>query len=108
MMLNHGTAVTIRFDPFLAIVSWFTGGILLGLIEVPPPEYGVKTNSQAHSDFWETPVTNIGFTSLLLGFVLGLAQYWSSVVFPGFTLLIARAFLLQIGIITKRRSVLSP
>lgn len=62
----------------------------------------VPRRAQRVSDFWEKPVTNIGFTSLLLGVVLGLGQYWSSVVFTGFILLLAGAFMYPIGLLTEK------
>jgi hypothetical protein len=53
-------------------------------------------------DFWEKPLTNIGFISLLLGVVLGLAQYWSTVVFAGFFLLLAGVMLYPVGKFTEK------
>jgi hypothetical protein len=54
--------------------------------------------------FWDKPVTGVGFITLLLGVVLGLAQYWSTLVFAGFILLIAGAFLYPIGKLTEKNS----
>ena len=54
------------------------------------------------SDFWEKPLTNIGFIALLLGVVLGLAQYWSMVVFAGFILLLAGVMLYPVGRLTEK------
>ncbi len=68
------------------------------------PEGNARIDSDVASDFWEKPTTNIGFISLLLGIVLGLGQYWSSVVFAGFILLLAGAFLLPLGVLTEKES----
>jgi hypothetical protein len=87
-----------------------TGIFVLGIASVFAkrlPRRDFNAIIHTPSDFWEKPVTNIGFTSLLLGIVLGLGQYWSSVVFAGFILLLAGLFLLPVGIITERQSVLS-
>jgi hypothetical protein len=54
------------------------------------------------ADFWEKPLTNIGFIALLLGVVLGLAQYWSVVVFAGFLLLLAGVMLYPVGKFTEK------
>ena len=55
------------------------------------------------SDFWEKPLTNIGFIALLLGIVLGLAQYWSAIIFAGFILLLAGAMLYPVGRLTEKK-----
>src|SRR5437870_3263367 len=93
-----------RLVPLIAILSWFLGGILLGLIEVItlPSDPTYSTLLQFSSDFWEKPLINIGFIALLLGLVLGLAQYWSPVVFAGFILLLTGAMLYPIGRITEK------
>lgn len=57
---------------------------------------------QQSPDFWEEPVTNIGFISLLLGVILGLAQYWSMIVFAGLILLLAGAMFYPIGVLTEK------
>jgi hypothetical protein len=54
------------------------------------------------ADFWEKPLTNIGFIALLLGIVLGLAQYWFTVVFAGFILLLAGILLHPVGRLTEK------
>jgi hypothetical protein len=59
-------------------------------------------------DFWEKPLTNIGFVALLLGVVLGLAQYWTSIVFAGFILLLAGIMLYPIGRLTEKNLEISP
>lgn len=53
-------------------------------------------------DFWEKPMTNIGFMALLLGIVLGLARYWSTIVFAGFVLLLAGVMLYPVGKLTEK------
>jgi hypothetical protein len=53
-------------------------------------------------DFWERPLTNIGFIALLMGVVLGLAQYWLIVVFAGFILLLAGIMLYPVGRLTEK------
>lgn len=54
------------------------------------------------TSFWEKPVTGVGFITLLSGVVLGLAQYWSTLVFAGFVLLLAGAFLYPVGRLTEK------
>ena len=49
------------------------------------------------ADFWEKPLTNIGFIAFLAGVVFGLAQYWSPIVYAGFFLLLAGAMMYLIG-----------
>ncbi len=66
-----------------------------------------KPQSQESSDFWEKPLTNIGFIALLMEVVAGLAQYWLPVVFAGFTLLLAGIMLYPIGRLTEKNSGLS-
>jgi hypothetical protein len=57
---------------------------------------------QGRADFWERPLTNIGFIALLSGVVLGLAQYWLVVVFAGFVLLLAGVMLYPVGRLTEK------
>jgi hypothetical protein len=54
------------------------------------------------TSFWDKPVTDVGFLAILLGVVFGLAQYWAPLVFAGFILLLAGAFLYPIGILTEK------
>jgi len=61
---------------------------------------------QHRADFWEKPLTNIGFIALLLGIVLGLAQYWSTVVFAGFFLLLAALMLYPVGRLTEKEIII--
>lgn len=56
------------------------------------------------TSFWEKPVTGVGFITILFGVVLGLAQYWSTLVFAGFVLLLAGAFLYPVGRLTEKNS----
>lgn len=53
--------------------------------------------AQRRPDFWEKPLTNIGFIAVLAGVVLGLAQYWSPIVYTGFFILLAGAMMYLIG-----------
>lgn len=57
---------------------------------------------QGGRDFWEQPVTSLGFVALSLGIVLGLAQYWYQVVFTGFIMTVAGAMLLLVGTLTEK------
>ena len=59
---------------------------------------------QPRADFWEKPLTNIGFIAILAGIVLGLALYWSPIVYAGFFLLLAGAMMYLIGKWTERDS----
>lgn len=87
-------------------ITALTGIFVLGAVSgLSLHQHGVspdKLRAQYSSDFWEKPLTNIGFIALLLGLVLGLAQYWSPVVFAGFILLLAGAMLYPIGRITEK------
>ena len=61
-------------------------------------------NPPSRRDFWEQPLTSVGFVSLSLGVVLGLAQYWYPVIFSGFILMVGGAILLLVGTSTERSS----
>lgn len=81
-----------------------TGVFVLGFVSMVAMRWDQaksvrKTDS---TDFWEKPLTNIGFIVLLLGVVLGLAQYWSIIVFAGFFLLLAGLMLYPIGRLTEK------
>lgn len=52
---------------------------------------------QRRAGFWEKPLTNVGFIAVLAGIILGLAQYWSPIVYAGFFLLLAGAMMYLIG-----------
>ena len=54
------------------------------------------------ADFWDKPLTNTGFIAILTGVVLGLAQYWSPIVYAGFFVLLAGAMMYLIGKWTER------
>ena len=58
---------------------------------------GSAPMAQRRAEFWEKPLTNIGFVAILLGVVLGLAQYWSPIVYAGFFVLLAGAMMYLIG-----------
>ena len=45
----------------------------------------------------DRPITTVGFITVLVGVVLGLAQYWYALIFGGFVLLLAGAMLYPIG-----------
>jgi len=87
----------------IALMGIFTLGAVSGLLLKKNRESPNKLRAQYSSDFWEKPLTNIGFIALLLGLVLGLAQYWSPIVFAGFILLLAGAMLYPIGRITEKK-----
>jgi hypothetical protein len=61
-----------------------------------------SSNENLRGTFWDKPISGVGFVSLLLGVVLGLAQYWYAVVFGGFILLLAGAMLYPIGRLIER------
>lgn len=81
-----------------------TGIFVLGIVSVLVLEKQHRLGNVpgTASDFWENPLTNIGFTSLLLGVVFGLAQYWSTIVFAGFLLLLAGVLLYPVGRLTEK------
>ena len=80
-----------------------TGIFVLGLssIVISRGETNSETRNEPYDGFRmgvrEKPITNFGFVALLLGVVLGLAQYWYSIVFGSFILLLAGAMLYPIG-----------
>ncbi|OLC61291.1 hypothetical protein AUH73_07655 [archaeon 13_1_40CM_4_53_4] len=86
----------------IALMGIFILGMVSGLTSHQHRESPDKLRAQFSSDFWEKPLINIGFIALLLGLVLGLAQYWSPVVFAGFILLLTGAMLYPIGRITEK------
>jgi hypothetical protein len=83
-----------------------TGIFVLGTASVLAMRQHAETPKasavQQPTDFWVKPLTNIGFIALLLGVVLGLAQYWSVVVFAGFFLLLAGVMLYPVGRLTEK------
>jgi len=66
------------------------------------PESPGSLESPIRRDFWERPVTSLGFVAMILGVVLGLAQYWYVVIFAGFILLVSGALLYLVGVLTER------
>lgn len=86
----------------IALLGIFVLGTASALTEQGSSKTVPVTDVQHHSDFWEKPLTNIGFISLLLGVVLGLAQYWLPVVFAGLILLLAGVMLYPIGRLTEK------
>jgi hypothetical protein len=81
-----------------------SGVFVLGIAStIVAREDNTKTKAVQHyTDFWEKPLTNIGFIALLLGVILGLAQYWSVIVFSGFFLLLAGIMLYPVGRLTEK------
>ena len=65
-------------------------------------ESQVDLPTRHSSDPWEKPLTNMGFIAVLLGVVLGLAQYWQPIVFAGFVLLLAGILLYPVGKLTEK------
>jgi hypothetical protein len=86
----------------VALTGLFLLGLASGLSLWRHQEPPVQRSGRTPSDFWEKPLTNIGFIALALGVVLGLAQYWSTVIFAGFLLLIAGAMLYPVGRLTEK------
>ena len=80
------------------------GVFVLGLASVlsMPWDQVKPVRGTGSSDFWEKPLTNIGFIVLLIGVVLGLAQYWSIIIFAGFFLLLAGLMLYPVGRLTEK------
>ena len=76
------------------------GIFVLGIASIVASR-GVSGNSapmvQRQADFWEKPLTNIGFIAIFAGVVLGLAQYWSPIVYAGFFILLAGAMMYLVG-----------
>lgn len=86
----------------LASVFVLGGATLLGWRRLPRDPSSLE--SRAGAEFWERPVTNLGFVALISGVVLGLGQYWYQVVFSGFILLVAGVILLLVGTLTEKGS----
>lgn len=59
-------------------------------------------NQRSPRDFWEQPLTSLGFVAVSLGVVLGLAQYWYPVIFAGFILMVGGAILLLVGTLNEK------
>lgn len=83
----------------LAGVFLLGGAAFLAWRRLPRAPSGLE--STARGDFWERPLTNLGFVAMISGIVLGLGQYWYAVVFSGFILLVAGAILLLVGLLTE-------
>lgn len=82
-----------------------TGIFVLGTTSVLANREKLRNSApmvQSRADFWEKPLTNIGFIAILAGLVLGLAQYWSPVVYAGFFVLLAGAMMYLIGRWTEK------
>lgn len=76
------------------------GIFVLGTASVLASREKIDTSAtmvQRRTDFWEKPLTNVGFIALLAGIILGLAQYWSPFVYAGFFLLLAGGMMYLIG-----------
>jgi hypothetical protein len=86
----------------IALGGVFVLGATTILTERQHPEPSRVSPRPQPLDFWEKPLTNIGFVTLPLGVVLGLAQYWISLVFAGFILLLAGIMLYPIGRLTEK------
>ncbi len=86
----------------VALIGVFVLGVaaFLALERLPrdPGNLGPPT----HPDFWDRPVTSLGFVAIVLGVVLGLAQYWYAIVFAGFILLVAGVMLYLLGMLTEK------
>ncbi|OLD44584.1 hypothetical protein AUI51_01580 [archaeon 13_1_40CM_2_52_4] len=86
----------------VALIGVFVLGVaaFLALERLPrdPGNLGPPT----HRDFWDRPVTSLGFVAIVLGVVLGLAQYWYAIVFAGFILLVAGVMLYLLGMLTEK------
>lgn len=90
----------------IALAGIFVLGMISGLTsqrQQPP----MKPAAPHSANPWEKPLTNIGLITLLLGIVLGLAQFWSAIVFSGFLLLLAGVFLYPIGKLTEKEHPMS-
>src|SRR5438477_254930 len=90
----------------IALLGIFILGIVSSLSLRKHQEAQIKLPAHHPSDPWEKPLTNMGFIALLLGVVLGLAQYWQPVVFAGFVLLLA-GLLYPVGKLTEKNFALS-
>jgi len=91
----------------IALLGIFILGIVSSLSLRKHQEAQIKVPAHHPSDPWEKPLTNMGFIALLLGVVLGLAQYWQPIVFAGFVLLLAGLLLYPVGKLTEKNFALS-
>ena len=91
----------------IALLGIFILGIVSSLSMRRHREAQIKLPAHHPSDPWEKPLTNMGFIALLLGVLLGLAQYWQPVVFAGFVLLLAGLLLYPVGKLTEKNFALS-
>ena len=86
----------------IALMGIFILGTVSSLSLRKHQESGIALPSRHSLDPWERPLTDIGFIAVLLGVVLGLAQYWPPIVFTGFILLLAGILLYPIGKLTEK------
>jgi hypothetical protein len=84
----------------LAGVFGLGGASLLAWRRLPTTPHNPQRKDRR--DFWEQPVTSLGFVAVSLGVVLGLAQYWYPVVFAGFIMVVAGGMLLLVGTLTEK------
>ena len=86
----------------ITLIGIFLLGVMSSLSSRKHQESGIALPSRHSLDPWERPLTDIGFIAVLLGVVLGLAQYWPPIVFTGFILLLAGILLYPIGKLTEK------
>jgi len=86
----------------IALLAIFILGIVSSLSMRRHREAQIKLPAHHPSDPWEKPLTNMGFIALLLGVLLGLAQYWQPIVLAGFVLLLAGLLLYPVGKLTEK------
>ena len=86
----------------IALMGIFILGTVSSLSLRKHQESGIALPSRHSLDPWERPLTDIGFIAVLLGVVLGLAQYWPPIVFTGFILFLAGILLYPIGKLTEK------
>jgi hypothetical protein len=84
----------------LAGIFLLGGTSILAWRKLPKGPDNLRTSMPR--DFWERPVTNLGFVALISGVVLSLAQHWYPVVFAGFILIVAGAMLFLVGALTEK------
>jgi hypothetical protein len=86
----------------VALTGVFVLGITAFLASRQLPRSPGNLGQPTRRDFWERPITSLGFVATSIGVILGLAQYWYAVVFAGFILLAAGVMLYLVGILTEK------
>lgn len=86
----------------IALTGIFILGMVSSLTFRKRQDSQIRLRAHHPADLWETPLTNLGLIAILLGVVLGLAQYWQPIIFAGLILLLAGILLYPVGKLTDK------